>query len=259
MNNMIVRIINENKKDLVIRKKRISPSVLKEGLKNISQGLNFAESFKNFGVIAEIKLASPSAGELEKSENIEVLAKEYEDGGADAISVVTEKYFFKGEPGYIKDVKRITGLPVLQKDFIFDGYQIYESKLAGADALLLIAKIISPDKLKKFVSICLETGIEPVVEINDKEDLKSALKTDTRIIAVNARDLDTFKIDIKSACFLLREIPDSYTKLGFSGINSVGEIIKYRTAGANGVLIGTMLIKSKNRKELLKEFKKNAS
>lgn len=258
MNNMINQIINENRKDLLLRKTATPVSVLKDRLRKTSPGLNFVDVFKDFNIIAEIKLASPSAGELEKSENLPLLAKEYKEGGAGAISVVTEKYFFKGDASFIGDVKKITDLPILQKDFIVDEYQIYEAGLAGADALLLIAKMINLPSLKKFVGVCLKIGIEPVVEINDRKDLEKALKTDTRIIAVNARNLNTFEIDIESACLLLREIPNKYIKLGFSGINSVDEVKKYKNAGAKGVLIGTTLIKSKNRKGILKELK-NAS
>lgn len=251
MNKMIKKIIDTNKEDLLKRKSENSAFDLEKKIKQMPKALDFAGAFSDFGIIAEIKLASPSVGELEKSENVLEIAGEYKEGGADAISIITEKYFFKGDINFIKQVKEQTGLPVLQKDFVVDPYQIYESRISGADALLLIAKIISPEKLKKFVDLCLEIGLEPIVEINGEFDLENALQTSTRIIAVNARDLNTFKVDIVKACDLLKKIPDHYLKLGFSGVNSKKEVEKYKSSGVKGVLVGTYLIKSANRRKIL--------
>ena len=255
MNNMISEIIKKNEADLLKGKNQNPIEELKKKTQSLPKAMDFFGAFNNFGIIAEIKLASPSAGEIENAENVLGLASEYQDAGADAVSIITEKYFFKGDINFIKPVKEKTGLPVLQKDFVVDPYQIYESRISGADALLLIAKIISPDQLKKFVDLCLEVGLEPVVEINDQLDLENALQTNTRVIAVNARDLETFKVDVDKACKLLEKIPDQYLKLGFSGVNSQEEIKKYKDAGAKGVLVGTNLIKSNDRKKFLEDLR----
>jgi len=260
MNDMIKKIIEMNKVDLL---KRIESKPVRDMQKTISRlpkALDFAGAFSEFGIIGEIKLASPLAGQLANPEEVLDIALEYKQslpsedskkGGADAISIITEKYFFKGDINFIKQVKEETGLPVLQKDFVVDPYQIYESRVNGADALLLIAKIISPDQLKRFVGLCLEIGLEPVVEINDEFDLENALGTNTRIIAVNGRDLDTFEVDVERACELIGKIPDKFLKLGFSGVNSKKEAEKYRKAGARGILVGTSLMKSRKKKEFL--------
>jgi len=255
MNDMIKKIIDINEPDLMKRKKENPISELEERIRKMPKALDFIGAFDIFGIIAEIKLASPSAGEIEKKENVLEIAKDYKNCQANAVSVITEKYFFKGGVNFIKQVKEITNLPILQKDFVVDPYQIYESRIAGADALLLIAKIISPDQLKKFVELCLEVGLEPVIEINDELDLGSALQTKTSIIAVNARDLDTFKVNIEKACELLRKIPENYLKLGFSGVNSREEVEKYKNAGARGILVGTNLIKSNERKKFLEDLR----
>lgn len=261
MNDMIKKIINTNEGDLIKRKLESPVLEPEKKITQLPETLGFFRAIdegfnsKRIGLIAEIKLASPSAGEIENAENLLKIAAEYQWGGADAISVITEKYFFKGDVNFINQVKEKTGLPVLQKDFVVDPYQIYESRANGADALLLIAKIISPDQLIKFVSLCLEIGIEPVVEINDELDLENVLKTKTRIIAVNARNLDSFEVDVDEACRLLKKIPDRFLRLGFSGVNSEVEVKKYTVAGAKGVLIGTNLIKSKNRKEFLEDLR----
>lgn len=250
MNDMIKKIIESNKKDLDERKK-----LLPLDKKISGKPFKFFGAFSDFGIIAEIKLKSPSAGVIADKTDVSNFAKEYKIGGAKAISVITEKYFFDGDTSYIKQVKEVTGLPVLQKDFVVDTYQILESKKFGADALLLIAKIVSVEELTEFVDLCLEVGVEPVVEINDEKDLEKALKTKTRVIAVNARDLDTFKIDLKNAYFLIEKIPVGYLKLGFSGVNSRDEVLNYKNAGTGGVLIGTQLIKSDNKKKFLEELR----
>lgn len=253
MSDMIKRIIEVNEANLLKRKTENPVARLKQKVSQLVGSLDFRKAFPNGqGIIAEIKLASPSEGDLATPEEVLEIAGEYKYGGANAISIITERYFFKGDIEFIKKVKAETGLPVLQKDFVVDSYQIYESRTNGADALLLIAKIVSPDQLKKFVDLCLELGLEPVIEVNDELDLGNALKTNTKIIAVNARDLDTFKVDIKKACKLLENIPDRYLKLGFSGVSSKKQLKEYNQSGANGILVGTSLMKAKEKAEFLK-------
>lgn len=216
-----------------------------------SFSINLLKS-KNIGIIAEIKLASPTEKSLGSETEILKRAIEYEKAGIEAISFITEKSIFKGNIKFIPQIKSKVKLPVLQKDFVIDPYQIYQAKIAGSDAFLLIAKILTKKKLIEFVKICLEIGLEPVVEINDSGDLKKTLATETRIIAVNARNLDTLQIDIEKAVDLLKKIPGKYLKLGFSGVTSKIEVEKYRSAGVKGVLVGTNLMKTKNIKEFLK-------
>lgn len=255
MNEMIKKIIDTNKEDLERRKVGKPLLEIKEQISNLPTTLEFYEAFKDFGIIAEIKLASPSAGDLAVSDRVLNIALEYKKGGADVISVITEKYFFKGDIEFVSKIKDKTGLPILQKDFVVDEYQIYESRLSGADGLLLIAKIVSEDLLKEFVDLCFMIGLEPVVEVNDEADLENALKTSVRIIAVNARDLNTFEVDVERACDILSRIPAHFLKLGFSGVNSKTELNQYKNAGANGVLIGTKLMKTENRKQFLEDLR----
>lgn len=203
-------------------------------------------------IIAEIKLSTPTLKGLGSEKDVIAKAKEYQKARADMISVVTEKNFFNGSIGFIKKIKdaRIT-LPILHKDFIIDPYQVYESKFIGADAILLIAKIVDTKTLKELTTLASSLGIEPIVEISDTDDLKKALQTKAIFIAVNARNLNTFKIDIDKACELLRKIPRRYIRLAFSGINSKEEMRRYKNAGAKGVLIGTGLMKTQDVESFL--------
>jgi indole-3-glycerol phosphate synthase len=203
-------------------------------------------------IIAEVKLASPSAGKLGSANELADRARQYEAGGADALSIVTEKHFFKGDPAFVQEAKGAVSLPVLMKDFVLDTYQLYEARLAGADAVLLIARIVPPSLLPTLVEEALLIGLEPVVEVHDERDLASALSTKTGVIAVNARDLDTFEIDVAKACRLLLTVPDRFLRLGFSGVAGKLEAREYQAVGAQGILVGTALMKSADPAEFLR-------
>lgn len=244
MNKALKNILENIKKDLKVKK---TPGSFSKNLLNPKMG--------NIAVIAEIKLASPTEKNLGAPEEILQRAAEYEKYGADAISFITEKSIFKGDIKYISQIKSKVNLPVLQKDFVIGPYQIYEAKINGSDALLLIAKILPQKKLIEFVNLCLKIGLEPVVEVNDGGDLKKALEAQTKIIAVNARNLYTLKVDVDYACKLIEQIPDKYIRLGFSGVNNKIEVEKYRKAGVDGVLVGTNLMKAGNIKEFLKRLR----
>lgn len=226
--------------------------------------LSFKEYILNprigdIGLIAEVKLASPAEGKL--GEKVDVLNRlqEYQNAGADAVSIITENKTFRGSLDLLSIVKKSTlGLPILQKDFIIDDFQIEEASKLGADALLLIARIVNATELQRFVKQCKEKGLEPVVEVCSLDDLSNAITCGTEIIAVNARDLDTFEVDVDKACNILKRIPEKFIKLGFSGIHSRAEVAKYKNAGAKAVLVGTKLMKTTDIKSFIKELK-NAS
>lgn len=236
MHKKLKEIIDQKNKD--IKRFKQSSNKFSRALKSPKLG--------SIAIIAEIKLASPVVKNLGQSAEVKDRARKYGSAGADCISVITEKHFFHGNLKLIKEVKQAVGLPVLCKDFVIDPYQVYQAKQLGADAVLLIAKILPEKQLLNLVNLAKEIGIEPVVEINSQDEFKKAVKTKTKIIAVNARDLDTFIINIDKACQLLKIIPNTFIKLGFSGISSKEDVLKYQKAGADGVLIGTSLMKTNN-------------
>lgn len=240
MHNILSNIIEQKKKDILLRKQDY---------------FRLAFGAKRMVVIGELKIASPTNPYVGSAETILIKAEEYEKAGAGAISVITEKHFFNGDTFFIPQVKRIVQLPILQKDFVIDMSQIYEAKGLGADAILLIARIVDEKTLGKFVLIAQELGIEPVVEIANTNDLKKTIRTKTNFIAVNARDLDTFEVNVDNACRLMKKIPKRFMRLGFSGVKGREEIEKYKNAGARGVLIGTSLMKARNIKKFILELK----
>jgi indole-3-glycerol phosphate synthase len=206
-------------------------------------------------MIGELKFASPSAGILGSPKDVLTRAKRYEQAGIHAISVITEEHFFKGKTEFVQQVKKTVSIPVLQKDFVVDERQITEAAALGSDALLLIARIVTLEQLQRFVEKCLDFGIEPVVEIAHEEDLREAVQTKARVIAVNARDLDTFAIDVAKACKLLMQVPEKYVRLGFSGVKSSKEVAQYKNAGAKGILIGTSLMKAEKSEEFVRSLR----
>lgn len=206
-------------------------------------------------IIAEIKLASPSAGVLGLDQGIEDRVRAYELGGADAISVVVDEKFFQGSLNLINRIKKVTTLPVLAKDFIIDEYQLYEALVFGADAILLIARILSGEKLRKLVTLASSLGLLAIVEVNEESELPSALGSQAKCIAVNARDLTSFKIDLSKALNIGQKIPKGRIFLGFSGVSSRDEVKRYQDAGAKAVLVGSSLMKSSDPAKLIKELR----
>lgn len=246
MSNFLQQVLSQKRKEL---------KNLKQENNCFMKILNTAAQQKRVAIIAEIKFASPTSANLGSPKNLLNYAAAYKKAGVDAISIITEKEFFNGHQQFVTKVKNHVNLPILQKDFIIDPYQIYQAKKGKADAILLIAKILSAEKLKSLVDFAKKINLEPVVEINNKDDLKKATNTPTQIIAVNARDLETLKVDVDKACNLLKKIPNRYKKFGFSGIKGKTEVKKYKNAGATGVLVGTSLMKAKDINKFLGSIK----
>jgi indole-3-glycerol phosphate synthase len=198
-------------------------------------------------VIAEIKFQSPS-GVLREPGNPGEIAVQTVEGGAIAISVLTEKRYFGGDPGFIPLVKHRVKVPVLRKDFIVYESQLYESAELGADAVLLIAAVLGK-KLKTFVRLARDLGMEPVVEICSKQELDLAIETDAEILGINNRDLRTLQIDLRRTEELAPLVPEGLIVISESGINTYEDAKRMLKAGADAVLVGTAIMRSPNVKE----------
>jgi len=195
-------------------------------------------------LIAEVKKASPSKGVLSANLNVELLAGEYKHAGASAISVVTEEDFFQGDLGWVHQIKTATGLPVLRKDFIFEPFQVYETRSAGASAVLLIVAMLKPDELKSLHNLAVEIGLDVLVEVHDENELEEALDAGAQIIGVNNRDLKTFCVDMETSFRLSKRIPDDRIFVVESGIHSRKDIDALLDAGADAFLIGEHFVTS---------------
>ena len=216
----------------------------------------FKEAISGNGVaiIAEVKKASPSRGNFGLTMAVETLAGYYQDGGASAVSVLTEEEYFLGSAKDLQIVRAAVHLPVLRKDFIVDRYQLYESRVMGADAVLLIAGLLDEETLRSYLGICRELGMGALVETHCREDLANAIRSGAEIIGVNNRDLHTFKTDISHTISLANLIPDGILLVSESGIFTVDDVKRLGEAGAHAVLVGESLVRSADPAQKIREL-----
>ncbi|WP_100372708.1 indole-3-glycerol phosphate synthase TrpC [Bacillus sp. FJAT-45037] len=201
---------------------------------------------RSVGLIAEVKKASPSKGLIREDFDPVAIAKEYEQSGADAISVLTDQVYFKGHRDYLRDIKQTVQLPILRKDFIIDQKQIEESVRIGADAILLIAGIMPNEALKKLYDEAVSSGLECLVEVHEEEELTSLLKVFTpQIIGVNNRNLKTFKTDLKQTGRMGALVPIESVFVSESGIHTHADLSTVKEFGAQAVLVGESLMRAK--------------
>lgn len=258
--NILDEIVANTRRDVEDRQTKVTLNFLKEQIVIGERDSSFVDAILNptdadVAIIGEIKLAAPSVGELATEQEVVPTAVSYQGAGVDAISVITDHKYFKGDIEFIQRVKNHVSAPILQKDFVVDEYQIYEAVQAGSNAILLIARIVDAPTLQKFVGTCAELGIEPIVEIYDDLDVEKTAASGARVIAVNARNLTTFEVDIDNACGLLEQLDEDFIKLGFSGVSARSDVEKYSGAGARGVLVGTSLMKAVDIKSYISELK----
>ncbi|QSZ28217.1 indole-3-glycerol phosphate synthase TrpC [Aceticella autotrophica] len=230
-------IVAKKKEQIKIQKKLKPISELIYTFKNESRDFPAAINKDEISIIAEIKKASPSKGIIAADFNHKKIAESYEKIGIDAVSVLTERYFFQGENEYIDDVKNITTKPILRKDFIIDEYQIFESKALKADAVLFIVAILG-NKIKKFYDLAKSLELYCIVEVHNETELNIALEADCAIIGINNRDLNNFNVDIKTTEKLISKINGNRLVVSESGIKTPEDIKYLRSLGVNAVLIG---------------------
>ncbi len=261
MGNILNEIIRKRREDVERKKKEYPLEWLGRSLaynpfmpRDVISALKATED-NPYRIIAEVKKASPSKGIIREDFDPLLIAKEYEEGGADAISILTEPHWFKGDIEYISMIRRYVRVPLLRKDFIIDKYQLVEALVYGADFVLLIAKALSRKELKELIDYTHHLGMEALVEIHDKADLVKAIFAGANIIGINHRDLTTFKIDMELSFKLIPLIPNSKIIVAESGIDSKEKIIELSKAGADAFLIGEHFMRKDNIKEALRELK----
>jgi indole-3-glycerol phosphate synthase len=239
------KIVSATESDLAARKSRLPLEELKQDIEPRKRGtFTRALSSPGISVIAEIKRASPSKGDIRPSLNVPALAAEYESSGAAAISVLTEERFFKGSLDDLSEARRAVDLPLLRKDFVIDPYQVWEAAGAGADAILLITAALSDGQLTSLMTEADEAGLDCLVEVHDKEELSRALAAGPRAIGINNRDLRTFQVSLKTTESLAGLIPGDMIVVGESGIKSVEDVRRLARAGVDAVLVGEVLMRS---------------
>lgn len=210
-------------------------------------------------IIAEIKAASPSAGTIVENPDVEQIAADYARGGAAAISIVTEPEFFRGSTDWIRRAKEASGLPVIMKDFVVDPLQIVSGVAAGADAMLLLASLLTAEEIQRAIELLDQYGCDALVEVHDEAELSRAVQAGARMIGVNNRDLRTFRVDLAISERLVRSIPAETIRIAESGIESPEDVRRLRAAGFHGFLVGESLLRQNDRTAAVRRLIGNAS
>jgi indole-3-glycerol phosphate synthase len=253
------RILLHSQEELAHRKRALPLSELRTMALDRPPALDFASALKgdDMRVIAEVKKASPSKGLICADFDPVRIAGEYARSGASAISVLTETKFFQGSLDYLSNIGDALGekrVPLLRKDFLFDRYQIFESRAFGADALLLIVAILSGEQLKELLGTARALGMMALVEVHDEAEMDIAVKSGAGIIGINNRDLTTFDVDLATTERLRPLIPPDRIVVSESGISARNDVERLRKAGIDAVLVGESLMRAEDKATMLKEL-----
>ena len=258
--NILEEIAEYTKVRIEQQKHKVSLEELKEKAYALEKGdFSFEKALKKSDIsfICECKKASPSKGLIAEDFPYVEIAKDYEKAGADAISVLTEPKWFLGSDEYLKEIKAEVSIPLLRKDFTVDEYMIYEAKVMGASAVLLIVSILTKEQIVRYINICDELGLSALVETHDEKEVETALAAGARIIGVNNRNLKDFSVDTSNSANLRKKIPESVVFVSESGVKTSDDVEKLRNIGADAVLIGETLMRAADKSKTLNELKGN--
>lgn len=243
MHQMLIEIIAQ-KKNEVARLKKARPDYSGHSLPARRDFRAAVSAPGKINLIAEIKFASPSAGRIRAGSDPIPIGRTYEDAGAAAISLLTDRRFFQGDLNHLPRLKRAVSLPILRKDFIIDAVQVREALGYGADAILLIARILSQAQLAELIAACRELKMAYLTEVHDGDDLEKAIAAEAEVIGINNRDLDTFIVDINTTRKLAPLVPKDRILVSESGIQDEGDMRSLKDTGVQAVLVGSALMKS---------------
>lgn len=257
--NILEKILEVKRKEVEERKKRVPLRVLQERLAEAQKVRPFAEAIKRHGkepihLVAELKKASPSKGVFRNDFNAEVILRAYEQSPASALSILTDTPFFQGELENLSLARQITTKPLLRKDFLIDEYQLYEARVHGADAVLLIVAALEDAKLRDMITLSRELGMDALVEVHTELELEKALKAGATLIGINNRNLQTFKVDLETTLKLTGLIPSDCTVVSESGIDTREQVKRLEDAGVDAILVGETLIRSDDPVSKAKEL-----
>lgn len=238
------------------RSREVPIGELRDRLAERDRDRPFREALARPGIslICEFKRRSPSAGEIAPGRDLATQVAAYEAGGAAALSILTDRSHFDGGLEDLRVAREASGLPILRKDFIVDPYQLVESAAAGADAVLLIATVLTDERLGEFQAEAAGLDLDCLVEVHDEDDLVRALETGAEVIGINNRNLDTNEVDVGTTYELLTDVPTGKTVVSESGISRREELAELERIGVDGALIGETLMKSDDPESLVREF-----
>ncbi len=258
MADILEQIVDKTRERVKVQKRRLPLVELEKQLAGLKPALPFAASLRRtdrIAVIAELKQASPSAGVIREEPDLAGRIRGYARGGAAALSILTEEYYFHGSPYILEMARKETELPILRKDFMIDPYQVEETRMMGADALLLITTLLPPSLLKELLDHAREVGLDALVETHEAKDVEKALAAGATLIGINHRNLRTLQMDMTTAQRLLPLIPkNGMTVVVESGITKPEEAARFHKLGAHAVLIGETLMRDPDPEQIVRRF-----
>ena len=254
--NILDQIIASKKREVALKKRMISMNQLENSDLFNTKTYSLTKSILNstFGIIAEHKRRSPSKGTINHSLTVEEVVTGYENGGASGISILTDNQYFGGSTDDLILAKASASIPLLRKEFIIDEYQVLEAKANGADAILLIAAVLTNAEIKAFSEFAHSIALEVLLEVHHSEELKKSIMPSLDIIGVNNRNLKTFEVNLQRSMDLITQIPNDFVKISESGINTVEDVKSLRNHGFQGFLIGENFMKTNNPGVALEQF-----
>jgi len=257
--NILDKIVLNKRKEVELAKKRVSYTKLEESDLFQRETYSFREFLlhpERTGIIAEFKRKSPSKGIINDKVTVKQVTNGYDEAGASALSVLTDRQFFMGKKADLIKARQVNTIPVLRKDFMIDPYQIIEAKSLGADIILLIAAILSPDEIDQFASLAKSLGLNVLLEVHNLEELQRSINPNLDAIGVNNRNLADFTVSVETSYKLAEHIPAEFLKISESAISNPQTIKELKKAGFNGFLIGENFMKQADPGLAMKEFVK---
>jgi indole-3-glycerol phosphate synthase len=254
MNSRLVEILVEKRKEVDRIRERGLSAHRGNGIPPIRDFKAAISVPSKINLIAEIKFASPSTGVVHRRKDPLKIGQIYEEAGAAAISLLTDNKFFEGDINHLPRLKKAISLPILRKDFIIDEIQVEESFLYGADAILLIARILSQQQLKRLLGTCQELGLDSLIEVHDRNDLEKAIECRAEIVGINNRNLDSFEVNLSTTIKLAPLVPENHIVVSESGVRTGKDIHLLRKSGVRAVLVGSSIMKSDNMAEKVREL-----
>ena len=256
--NILEQLAAHAKERVALAEQACPLEIIREKASRMEKGDgSFEKALKRPGLsfICECKKASPSRGVIAESFPYLQIAREYQEAGADAVSVLTEPKWFLGSDRYLREIAETVSLPCLRKDFTVDEYMIYEAKLLGASAVLLICSILSSQQLREYLQLCEQLGLSALVETHDEGEVGMALAAGARIIGVNNRNLRDFSVDMENSRRLREQIPAEVLFVSESGVKTAADAAALREIGADAVLVGEAMMRAKDKRAMLAELR----
>jgi indole-3-glycerol phosphate synthase len=257
---VLARICADTRAEVARRRSAMPLEDLRRKISHVGPTRGFGDALKQatmdgrFGLVAELKKASPSGGLIRENFDPAALARAYAEGGATCLSVLTDEPHFQGTAEHLKIARKAVDLPVLRKDFVLDPWQVYESRAMGADCILLILAALADEQASELAELARALDLDVLAEVHNRTELDRALWLQTSLIGINNRNLKTFEVDLATTEALAEEIPNDTLAISESGIRTADDVRRVRAAGVNAVLVGETLMRAKNVPEKLREL-----